>query len=305
MKTHKILLILSLAFISLQGLAQKNEKQKDTCGTFYKIDEGNIEVSEKKKSTQLDFTYSLTANSDKTSSIEVLVTIKDCKGTEKQIPTTLKFDPKTNKWTSSLTIENNKDCPWQLVSFNLSLENNCGEKFSTDPMSFSELKDKKNVSHSNHRTKKRFNPNLQTKGSGNGNSNNENAKDSCDFNNFTIEDGSITVNDVKSAMGIYVTLSLSEKKGMASRVVMLIEIENCKGEKQYVKLELTYDSKTGMWVGKQVIPQNPECAWKINSYKYLIYNACDDEYETDVIDYSTVKSTTSLTKRARRVKIHK
>lgn len=306
MKTFKILLMLSFAFISLQGFAQKNEKKNDSCDTFYKIDEGNVDVSENEKSIQLNFTYSLTANSDKTAAIEVLVTIKDCKGNEKQVLTTLKFDVKTNNWTNSLTIDNNKDCPYQLVSFNLSLKNNCGDTLSTEPMQFTELKYRgKHVNHSNHRTKKRFNPNLQTKGIDNDNTNNENKKDSCDFNNFTIEDGSITVNNEKSAIGIYITLNLSEKKGLASNLIMLFEIENCQGEKQYVKVELTFDSKTGSWVGKQVIPQNQDCSWKINSYKFLIYNGCNDEYESDIFDFQNTKSTKSITKFERRVKIHK
>jgi hypothetical protein len=119
---------------------------------------------------------------------------------------------------------------------------------------------------------------------------NEKKNDSCDFNNFTIEDGSIIVNNEKSAIGIYISLNLSEKKGLASKVIMLLEIENCKGEKQYVKVELNYDLKTGSWVGKQVIPQNQDCNWKINSYKYLIYNNCNDEYESDDYGLETLKS---------------
>jgi len=299
MKKLKTLLILSLALISLQGLAQKNEKKNDTCGTFYMIDDGNVDVSQNKKSIQLNFSYSLTSNSDKAASIDVLVTIKDCKGNEKQILTTLKFDPKTNNWTNSLNIDNNIDCPWQLVSFNLSLKNNCGDTLSTEPMLFSELKTQKSTNQSNHRTKKRFNPNLQTKNSNGDNSNNENQKDSCNINKFTIDGDNITVNDSKSALGLFVSLNLSEKKGLASKVSMLVEIENCKGEKQFVKVELTYDTKTGTWVGKQNIPQNPDCPWKINNYKYLIYNACDDEYETDAVELDIIKSNGKLPARDR------
>lgn len=134
---------------------------------------------------------------------------------------------------------------------------------------------------------------------------NQEKKDSCNINKFTIDGENITVNDGKSALGLYVSLNLSEKKGLTSKVSMLVEIENCKGEKQFVKVELKFNEKTGTWDGKQVVPQNPDCPWKINNYKYFIYNACDDEYETDVIEYGTVKSTSSLTKQARRVKIHK
>jgi len=123
---------------------------------------------------------------------------------------------------------------------------------------------------------------------------NQEKKDSCNINKFTIDGDNITVNDSKSALGLYVSLNLSEKKGLASKVSMLVEIENCKGEKQFVKVELTYDTKTGTWVGKQNIPQNPDCPWKINSYKYLIYNACDDEYETDAVDLDIIKSNGTL-----------
>lgn len=128
---------------------------------------------------------------------------------------------------------------------------------------------------------------------------NQEKKDSCDFNKFTIEEESITINNEKSALGLYVSLHLNEKKGEASKALMFIEIENCKGEKQSVKLELAFNEKTGSWSGKQVIPQNPDCPWKINAYKYIIYNACNDEYETDVIDLENYKPKGKLPARDR------
>lgn len=128
---------------------------------------------------------------------------------------------------------------------------------------------------------------------------NEEKKDSCDFNKFTIEDENITINDNKLGMGMFVTLNLNDKKGAASKVLMLLEIENCKGEKQTVKLELFFNEKTGLWSGKQVIPQNPDCPWKVSSFKYIIYNACNDEYESEWSHIESVKSGRKLPARDR------
>lgn len=294
MKINKIILMIGLAIVSLQSFAQKNENKKVNCGSFFKIDQGNVLVKENDKGIHLDFDYTLTNNSDITSSIDVWVTIKDCKGNEKQVLSTLKYNTITKNWSNNLTITNNKECPWQLLSFNLDLTNNCGDTFSTDTMLFTELKNTKNANNSNHRTKKRFNPNLQTK-----NTNNENHKDSCDFNNFTISDETIVINNEKSALGLYLALKLSEKKGLASKAYILLEIENCKGEIQYVKVDLVYDAKTALWVGKQAIIQNLDCNWKINSYEYVIHNACDDEYVSETFETGTIKNNGTLPARDR------
>jgi hypothetical protein len=291
MKIYKILLMLSLAWFSNQANAQnkQNEKKNEKCGKFFKIEQGNVDIKENNKSIDLGFTYTLMEKSDATSSIEVWVTLKNCKGTEKQVLSVLKFDSKTNVWSNNLNIANDKDCPWQPIYFNLSLKNNCGDTFSTDTMQFSELKKREIIRHSNHRTKKRFNPNLQTKST-----NNDNPKDSCDFNIFTIKNGSITINKEKSALGIFISLALSEKKGLASNVVLVFEMENCKGEIQFIKVEMVYDEKTSTWIGKQGLIQNSDCSWDIVNYKILAFNTCNDDYESDEFDVKSLGANGTL-----------
>lgn len=279
MKKIKTIITLGIALLAINNFAQGKEKKNEKCEQFFKIEQGNIEIKEGKKAIDLNFTYSLLEKSGSANSIEMWVTTKNCKGQEQNLLSILKFDSKTNTWTNSLSIENNKECPLELEYFYLSLKNNCGDTFSTDTMLFSELKQKKNTSHSNHRTKKRFNPNLQTK------NNNSEPKDSCDFNQFKMENGSITINNQKTALGIYVIINFIEKKDKASKAYVLIDLENCKGERQTIKIEMSYDSKTSSWVGKQGIIQNSDCVWTVISYEFIVFNSCGDEYNSDTNDY--------------------
>jgi hypothetical protein len=109
-------------------------------------------------------------------------------------------------------------------------------------------------------------------------------KDSCDINNFFIENESISINDQKSALGVYISFNLKEKKELASKGYVLLKLDNCKAEAQIVKIELNFDIKSGIWAGKLGIPQNQDCSLTFNSYEIILLNSCGDEYVTDLIE---------------------
>jgi hypothetical protein len=132
-----------------------------------------------------------------------------------------------------------------------------------------------------------------------------NKKDSCDFNNFTIDETNLTINNEKGLLGVYISMSLDEKKGEAKQVFIILKMINCKGEEQFVKVELFYNKTSGNWEGKQAILQNTDCNWTIVSTQYLVLNFCDEAYYSDAIDMPEAGNPKSLTKQARRVKIHK
>lgn len=133
----------------------------------------------------------------------------------------------------------------------------------------------------------------------------ENKNDSCDFNNFVIENSTLNITNEKSALGAYISLTVDEKKSQAKQIFIILKMINCKGEEQFVKIELKYNNISSTWEGKQGILQNTDCNWTVVSYQYLILNYCDEAYYSDAIDIQNVGNSKSLTKQARRVKIHK
>ncbi len=60
-------------------------------------------------------------------------------------------------------------------------------------------------------------------------------------------------------------------------VNMVIEIKDCSGKSQFVKITLKYDEKTKMFVGSQAITASKDCKLELVYGEIGAYNACDDE----------------------------
>lgn len=133
----------------------------------------------------------------------------------------------------------------------------------------------------------------------------EDKKDSCDFNQFVIENSTLNMTSEKTTLAAYISLTVDEKKSQAKQIFIILKMINCKGEEQFVSVELMYNKSSSTWEGKQGIMQNTDCNWTVVSYQYLILNYCDDKFYSDAIDIASEGNPKSLTKQARRVKIHK
>lgn len=123
-------LVSPLFGISTIMLMEKTDKlkYKDPCDTKFKLKE--LEYSESTVSGlyTMQFSFQLEANSDLPSDMAMIVEITDCNGNKEYIRITLKYDAKSNTYTGSEAIKQNKECPWTLTYGEIAAYNPCKDK---------------------------------------------------------------------------------------------------------------------------------------------------------------------------------
>lgn len=93
-----------------------------------------------------------------------------------------------------------------------------------------------------------------------------------------------------TASGMYTVqfnFSFEEKSDIPAEVAMVVELTDCKGNKEYVRITLKYDAKTNTYTGSESLAQNKECPWSLTYGEIAAYNPCK---EKTVWSFETSKS---------------
>lgn len=109
-------------------------------------------------------------------------------------------------------------------------------------------------------------------------------KDPCKAPFYEINSQSLTLNSDKSGLSIVISLTLDDKRSNPATIKYILTLVDCKGNKQYVSVELKCNAKTGEWAGAQYLFGSSDCPWSVDSYSIIATNPCGDEYETEVDD---------------------
>jgi hypothetical protein len=107
-------------------------------------------------------------------------------------------------------------------------------------------------------------------------------KDPCKEAFYEFESRDITLKADKSGTAILVNLKLSEKSGKPSAIKMVVGLTDCKGNEQFVSVELKFNEKTGLWTGAEYLFASSECPFTVSTYRVIAVNPCGDEYDTGV-----------------------
>lgn len=94
---------------------------------------------------------------------------------------------------------------------------------------------------------------------------------------YVLKDIEYTETTVSGLYALQFSFKFEAKSDVPNNVAMIVELKDCKGNKQYIKITLKFDSKSGTYVGSQSITQSKECAWELSYGEIAAYNACKDK----------------------------
>jgi hypothetical protein len=82
--------------------------------------------------------------------------------------------------------------------------------------------------------------------------------------------------NVSNLYSLLFKFNFEEKSDVPEVVEMVVELKNCEGTAQKIKIRLKYDAKSETYIGAQTIPQIQNCRWDLNAVYIGAYNACNE-----------------------------
>jgi hypothetical protein len=82
--------------------------------------------------------------------------------------------------------------------------------------------------------------------------------------------------NVSNLYSLLFKFNLEEKSDVPENVEMVVELKNCEGTAQKIKIRLKYDAKSETYIGAQTIPQIQNCRWDLNAVYIGAHNACNE-----------------------------
>jgi hypothetical protein len=123
-----------------------------------------------------------------------------------------------------------------------------------------------------------------------------NDKDPCDTK-YKLKDIEYTETNVSGLYGLQFSFQLEDKSDVPYAVRMIVQLTDCKGNKQNIEITLKYNDKTRTYSGGQTISQSKECPWELTYGEIAAYNECKDKTVWS-FDPSKAKGNGSGTKNA-------
>ena len=74
-----------------------------------------------------------------------------------------------------------------------------------------------------------------------------------------------------------VQFQFENNSDVPAEVAMIVELTDCNGKHQYIKMALKYNAITGMYSGSQALVQDKACPWAMTYGEIAAYNACKDK----------------------------
>lgn len=73
------------------------------------------------------------------------------------------------------------------------------------------------------------------------------------------------------------SFQFDNKSDHPDAVEMIVQLTDCNGKTQNIKISLKYDSKTDTYTGSQAISQTKSCNWELTYGEIAAYNSCKDQ----------------------------
>ena len=93
---------------------------------------------------------------------------------------------------------------------------------------------------------------------------------------YKLKKVSYTETTVSGIYALNFFFNFTKKSDVPSKVVMKIQLKDCKGESLNLAIKIKYDEKSGMYVGSQSMPQQKGCDWTLFYGEVGAYNPCED-----------------------------
>ena len=101
-------------------------------------------------------------------------------------------------------------------------------------------------------------------------------KDPCDTK-FKLKELEYSESTVSGLYTMKFSYQLEAKSDVPSDMAMIVEITDCNGNKDYIRITLKYDAKSNTYTGSEAIKQNKECLWTLTYGEIAAYNPCKDK----------------------------
>jgi len=126
--------------INNRGNDSVNNNDSGCNRQIYMMDAINLQDLTDNSFLSYALSISFSAKAAQPATMEVLMTIVNCKNEKQTIKTKLTYDAKTNTWTGKEAMLQNKECPWKLSTYTVIVQNICGEEFASNENETSILK---------------------------------------------------------------------------------------------------------------------------------------------------------------------
>lgn len=114
---------------------------------------------------------------------------------------------------------------------------------------------------------------------------------------YKLKDIDYTESTVSGLYGLQFSFQFEDKSDVPYAVRMIVQLTDCKGNKQNIEITLKYNDKTRTYSGGQTISQSKECPWELTYGEIAAYNECKDKTVWS-FDPSKAKGNGSGTKNA-------
>jgi hypothetical protein len=120
----KTLAIILSLFVLTSGNAQS--KESSPCKSLFHINDVTLKEANTAGFYSMFFDIDIDVRAGEAKNIDMLVTLKNCKGETMTIKMTAKQDAKGH-FIASQSLAQNKECPWEFSSASIQILDNCGE----------------------------------------------------------------------------------------------------------------------------------------------------------------------------------
>ncbi|EFX60071.1 hypothetical protein DAPPUDRAFT_125616 [Daphnia pulex] len=94
---------------------------------------------------------------------------------------------------------------------------------------------------------------------------------------YKLKEIDFSESNVSNLYSLLFKFNFEEKSDVPELVDMVVELKNCEGTAQYIKIALKYDAKSETYIGSQTIAQIQNCRWEIKSGLISAYNSCKEK----------------------------
>lgn len=245
--------------VILEGLIKRrkiNGIEIGNGGSTISINEGNIEINDN-SSFKMSFNTTPMVSSDK---VSILMTYTDCKKNTKNARTEAKQNEKTNQYEVTTSIDANKACVWTLNSVTITIidEERDTTYFETNEKLATTMDGKTPVIIVEKTGKGKYVSACNTS-----------------YKLKEVNLNTSTVSDIYAFNVSYKLEKMSEKDAPLFGI-MLVELTNCNNETKFVKLEVKYSEKAGLYVGSGKIANAKGCNYNVTNIAIATITSCKD-----------------------------
>lgn len=83
--------------------------------------------------------------------------------------------------------------------------------------------------------------------------------------------------NIAGMYALNVQFQFENNSDVPEEVAMIVELTDCIGKHQYIRIALKYNALTGLYTGSQALVQNKACPWEMTYGEIAAYNACKDK----------------------------